>query len=92
MKYVAFRDRRAPRDLFDLAHLTMGGAFNEVAESLIEGLSGARPMPAELQRIPVYTEATWDDQLAHQTMALMPAADALRLVRDAAEQLHSGQL
>lgn len=89
MKYVAFRDRQTPRDLFDLAHLTMTGAFSQAASRIIKDLSGAHPQLAELQRMPDNTASTWDDQLAHQTLAPMPAADALRIVRNAVTQLHA---
>jgi hypothetical protein len=89
MKYVAFRDRQAPRDLFDLAHLTVAGAFNQAANSLIKELSGAHPQAAELQRLPDNAASTWGDQLSHQTMAPMSAADALRQVRNAVRQLNA---
>jgi predicted nucleotidyltransferase component of viral defense system len=87
MKYLAFRDRQAPRDLFDLAHLTIAGAFNQAASNLIRLLSGAHPEPAELRRLPDNTARTWEDQLAHQTVTPMPASDALRIVRNAVMQL-----
>lgn len=89
MKYVAFRDRQEPRDLFDLAHLTTVGVFNEVAGRLIERISGARPFVAELRELPSQTGATWKDELAHQTREPMPASEALKLVRGAVERLYT---
>lgn len=87
MKYLAYRDRREPRDLFDLAHLALRGVFDASAARLIAQVSGAPPLAAEVQRLAPATAMTWDDQLAHQATDLMSADSALRIVRDAVERL-----
>lgn len=83
MKYLAYRDRRAPRDLFDLAHLAIAGAFDAAAVHLITSMSGAPPDPAELRSLPTVIRTTWYDQLAHQTGELMDPEVALGIVHDA---------
>jgi hypothetical protein len=90
MKYVAYRDRQEPRDLFDLAHLAMRKAFTATAAELISRISAAPPLTAELRRLPRHTAATWLDQLAHQAKDPMTAEAALRIVRHAVEELGSG--
>ena len=83
MKYVAYRDRHEPRDLFDLAHLTLGGAFDAAAFRMIQHLSGASPQLEELRRLQPVTADAWHERLSHQTGDLMDADEALTIVRNA---------
>lgn len=89
MKYAAFRDRREPRDLFDLAHLTKAGGFVQAAADIVTQMTGAPPMPAELRTLPSYTAATWSAQLNHQTLVRTTPEDALRIVRAAVGRLRT---
>jgi predicted nucleotidyltransferase component of viral defense system len=82
-KTVAWLDRRAPRDLYDLWALTTVGALNEQSAALFarHGPTGKAPRSWMFDRPP--STAEWQAQLAGQTRLTVTAAEALRAVRDA---------
>jgi predicted nucleotidyltransferase component of viral defense system len=74
MKLLAWEDRHAPRDLFDLAGLATLDAFTDETAAIFGRLCARPPDPRRYQEVPERTRATWDDQLAHQT-AVVPTLD-----------------
>jgi hypothetical protein len=73
MKTVAFADRRAPRDLYDLAALARLGAVTPEVAVLVRSVTGVLPSPHWFDgSLP----ANWEDQLRHQTASLPSARDA----------------
>ena len=81
MKADAWRDRRAARDLFDLATLADQGAIDAGAADLLRRVTGVGLATADLETLPADVE--WRTQLGHQCRLEIEAADALRKVRDA---------
>jgi hypothetical protein len=80
MKTVAWMDRHAARDLFDLAGLARIGALTVEAANLVREVSGWRVAPHVFASLPILE---WDVQLGHQTSRLPSAAECLDAVRDA---------
>jgi nucleotidyltransferase AbiEii toxin of type IV toxin-antitoxin system len=80
MKTVAFADRRAARDLYDLAALARIGAVTPHSAELVRSVTGVLPTPHWFEE-PLVTD--WAVQLAHQTADLPSAQDCLNDVRDA---------
>lgn len=52
MKTLAWADRRAPRDLADLAALAELGAFDPVGAALVAGMGGWRPPSSAFDQLP----------------------------------------
>ena len=82
-KMVAWHDRRAPRDLYDLWALARGGAVTDAAAELFArlGPTGAPPRPWMFTQ--PLAEADWVMHLAAQTRLTVGAAEALTVVRAA---------
>jgi predicted nucleotidyltransferase component of viral defense system len=77
MKTVAWRDRHAARDLYDLAVLAAIDGLSEEVADLVRRVSGVRVAPhdfVERQRL------AWHEQLAHQTRLAATPEDCLRVV------------
>ena len=76
-KVSAWLDRRAPRDLYDLAALARSGHITPAAVQCVSrhGASSTPPTVRGLGGPP--TEAAWQQALAHQTRLDMTAASAL---------------
>jgi hypothetical protein len=77
MKTIAWRDRRAARDLYDLAALAAIDGLSEEAADLVRRVSGVRVVPrdfVEPQRL------AWHEQLAHQTRLAATPQGCLRVV------------
>jgi len=66
MKALAWFERRAPRDLFDLAGLAEVGPVTELARSTIEKILGHRLSNLMLK---VSLSGDWRGELAHQTQS-----------------------
>lgn len=82
LKAVAWADRAAPRDLFDLACLAELGALDSDAAQICTQLRGSRPQPAEYERLPQRTAAQWGVDL--QNARFVPdAEECLRVAREA---------
>lgn len=77
MKWSAYVDRHAPRDLFDLAGLSRIGGFNRDSEAILEKTTGVGFMGSELRRIPGSLASTWVNELSHQ-VADLPNAEKCR--------------
>jgi nucleotidyltransferase AbiEii toxin of type IV toxin-antitoxin system len=78
MKALAWVDRHAARDLYDLAGLATIGALTKDAAGLFDAATG-RPLAAhDFARLP----ADWDTALRHQTGDLPSARECLDAVRD----------
>jgi hypothetical protein len=82
-KTSAWMERHAPRDLFDLEELSIGGYLNSDARTLFakHGPIGAEPQPWIFDKAP--SEEDWNKQLAAQTILRITAAEALATVRSA---------
>lgn len=83
MKLTAWLDRRAPRDLFDLALLAEAGAITTAACTLAHDVTGMRPTAAMFRQVPRSTSATWLTELAHQTRTMPDPTSCLAAVRSA---------
>ena len=95
-KTSAYVDRRASRDLWDLASLAALGAYTSEAADLFSrlGIFTAPPTDATLPVAP--SEVIWQHDLAHQTRLNITAAEARSAVMlawlevgDAADRLSS---
>lgn len=75
-KTVTFMDRRAPRDLWDLASLAGISAFTPAAAELFATFGPFRSLPSTSTIPAAPTEAVWHRDLAHQTRLTMTAAQA----------------
>ncbi|MQY25723.1 nucleotidyl transferase AbiEii/AbiGii toxin family protein [Nocardia aurantia] len=82
-KTVAWHDRAAPRDLWDLWALASQGAIDEQAGRLFRRHGPTNRLPQSWQFATAPTESEWHAQLSGQTRLTVTAAEALRLVRDA---------
>jgi predicted nucleotidyltransferase component of viral defense system len=80
MKTAAWIDRKAARDLYDLAGLARIGALTNEAATLFRHATGLRITPHMFDRLPA---SEWKTQLAHQTRDLPPAQYCLAEVREA---------
>ncbi len=85
MKIAAFVDRRAARDLFDLAQLARLDLVDTTSLDLTKQLLGRRPVPAEFALPPSNEE--WRIELSHQVKELGTPEDALTTVRSALAEL-----
>lgn len=80
MKTAAWIDRKAARDLYDLAGLARIGALTNEAATLFHQATGLRIAPYLLGKLPALQ---WETQLAHQTRQLPSARECLAEVREA---------
>jgi predicted nucleotidyltransferase component of viral defense system len=82
-KTVAWHDRQAPRDLYDLWALAQRGDITTEAARLFvaHGPTGKPPQPSMFRSAP--SEVRWRDQLANQTRLTVTAAEALQVVAGA---------
>lgn len=87
MKLLAWEDRAAPRDLFDLAGLTTLSGFDPPTASIFRRLTARLPDRRAYQVVPETARSTWTDQLAHQTSFVPDAAECLRSVGAAVDNL-----
>lgn len=84
MKLMAWFDRRAPRDLYDLAALADAGHVDHAALDLVKKIAGYTPGTAMLERkVPRIVASTWQAELGHQLADASSAEDCLRRVRTA---------
>ncbi|GGU67624.1 nucleotidyl transferase AbiEii/AbiGii toxin family protein [Lentzea flava] len=81
MKTLAWADRHAARDLYDLAHLAELGALTQEAADLVREATGASVQKYEFTSLPTGLE--WQSQLAHQTRELPEPQRCLDVVRNA---------
>jgi len=81
MKTLAWADRHAARDLYDLAHLAELGALTHEAAELVRDATGASVQRYEFASLPARLE--WQSQLAHQTRDLPTPERCLEVVRNA---------
>ncbi|RFS81428.1 nucleotidyl transferase AbiEii/AbiGii toxin family protein [Actinomadura spongiicola] len=81
MKTIAWADRRAERDLYDLDALARQGAINKQAADLAAAATGVRVAPHMFDHPP--GDQRWREQLAHQTRQLPDPAECLARVRRA---------
>ena len=80
MKAAAWVDRRAARDLFDLAELAAAGGLDDDARALFRQLTGRQLRAYDLA---VRPPTDWQAQLAHQMRGLPTAEACLASVRAA---------
>ena len=77
MKTIAWIDRRAARDLYDLAGLAALGALTADVAARVRRATG---WPVTRQILQASAAADWDTQLAHQTRVLPSAEQCLDTV------------
>lgn len=81
MKLMAWHQRQAPRDLYDLAALADIGAVTELAMSLTQEVTGARIDARAIDhKLPGTVTSRWSDQLSHQMAAVVSAEECLQRV------------
>lgn len=81
MKLMAWHQRQAPRDLYDLAALADIGALTELAVSLTQEVTSARiDARAINHKLPGSVTKQWSDQLAHQMATVLSAKECLERV------------
>ncbi|SDG78826.1 Predicted nucleotidyltransferase component of viral defense system [Lentzea fradiae] len=80
MKTLAWSDRHAARDLYDLARLARLGALTEDAADLVHDATGVSVQRYEFTSLP--TSLNWQSQLSHQTRDLPDPQWCLDVVRD----------
>lgn len=85
MKLLAWEERQAERDLFDLTGLTALQAFTTTTVEVFSALGARPPDPRRYQRLPTTVRERWHDQLAHQTPDLPEPDDCLRRVAAAVD-------
>jgi predicted nucleotidyltransferase component of viral defense system len=83
MKTIAWADRRAARDLYDLAGLAALGALTAEVAARVHRATGWRVTRPTLQAPPA---SHWDTELAHQTRSLPTAQECLGTVLNAYAQ------
>ena len=84
MKIMAWTDRHAPRDLYDLAALAEAGLVNTEAHAIVKLLAGHTPTANSIGNVPLKkVEAGWADELGHQGANTRTPTDCLKVVRDA---------
>jgi len=84
MKLMAWHQRQAPRDLYDLAALAKVGAITEAAVAVTEEVCGIRLDARALDhKLPGNVTTQWNEQLAHQMADMLSAKDCLTLVVNA---------
>jgi predicted nucleotidyltransferase component of viral defense system len=81
MKVVAYEDRLAPRDLFDLGSLEDVGAINAEALRLLRHLRGTGPTRWAYEEARCPSRDVWMVELAHQTADPGDPAATLARVR-----------
>jgi predicted nucleotidyltransferase component of viral defense system len=84
MKTCAWHDRKAARDLYDLAALARVGALDTSAAALVRQMTGYPVAPHFFDQQP---PGDWANQLAHQVRDLPSPASCLAAVRDAYGQV-----
>ena len=91
MKFAAWFDRHAPRDLFDLAGLAARGVFAdpEVA-TRFRARMGFGLLASEFERIPRATALAWHTELAAQVGGLEDAQTYLEIVHRALLEVAAG--
>jgi predicted nucleotidyltransferase component of viral defense system len=83
MKFSAYADRWAPRDLLDLANLAAVGAINPEAALRYRQATARQVVLADFERIRRPTNEQWRTELAHQTEDPGSPEDAAAKVRRA---------
>ena len=89
MKALAWSDRRAPRDLFDLDGLARINAITSEADDRLRSARGFGFVEADFQRVPPRVAAAWKTELGAQVGALPDPQQCLERVAAAVRALHS---
>ena len=86
MKLSAWSDRRAPRDLFDLAGLAAAGILQEPdVERIVTAMWGHAISAADIDQLPSLTTDAWETELRAQVGSLPSADECMDQVRQALE-------
>jgi hypothetical protein len=85
MKWSAYVDRHAARDLFDLAGLARLQAFNKDSEAILEQTTGVGFLLSELLHIPRSLSTAWESELSHQVADFSSPEECRRQVFSAVE-------
>ena len=88
MKLMAWFDRKAPRDLFDLAAQAEARHIDTTALQLVRKVAGHWPTPTSLGiNVPKSVESTWQQELEHQLTTNRTATDCFAILRSALGEL-----
>lgn len=88
MKLMAWFDRHAPRDLYDLAALADAGHIDRGAVDRVKAIAGFAPSAATLERhVPRIVESVWSAELGHQVSDTSTAERCLARIRLALDRL-----
>lgn len=79
-KSIAYLDRRAPRDLWDLAAMAEIGAFTLDAARLFTKFGPFQSLPTDSTIPAAPDEATWQRELSHQTRLSLTAQEARKML------------
>lgn len=84
MKVIAWMDRAAPRDLYDLAALAEAGHLNAEAIAVTNRLSGFTPTAMSIGNVAMAkVEGAWINELGHQGATERNPSQCMDLVRSA---------
>lgn len=84
MKIIAWMDRAAPRDLYDLAALAEAGHLDQEALAVVSRVSGHAPTATSIGNIAMSkVESAWLDELGHQGNLMRGPSECLKIVRAA---------
>lgn len=75
-KTAAYMDRRASRDLWDLAAIAMQGPFTQAAAELLTRFGPMRALPSSTTLPVAPAQETWERDLSHQTRLSITAEEA----------------
>lgn len=88
MKLLAWLDRHAPRDIYDLAALADAGFVDGPAVDAAANVLGYQPTAGMIANVPLRQVRTdWDSELAHQTADPRSFDDSIAVVQDALRRI-----
>lgn len=88
MKLLAWFDRFAPRDLFDLGALAEANYIDTTATQMVHKIAGYTPNPQTVgTSVRKSVVDTWQEELGHQLADTRTAAGCLMTLRQALAQL-----
>lgn len=86
MKMAAWRDRGAPRDLFDLSQLALAGYLTAECHQPLRHTTGVGLMTADFSGLRRDTADAWITELGHQVTNPLSLEAAISIVRQAVER------
>lgn len=88
MKMMAWADRQAPRDLFDLYELARLGYFTQEAPGFVKAITGVTPTRRMFEGpVPKKVREVWGAELGHQRGDLPEPGGCFETIRAAFKTL-----